>query len=208
MSLRACAPPVSFWSYGGPPETRTPPEQLTGLGKYAIQCSRSCRNFRPSIWDTSIREEVRSLKLYLVLLPAAALLATGCATTYRPTIDPLTVTDSATLKKDLAECREIAQSVAGDASSEAVQSGATGAVRGAAIGAALGAIAGAITGRAGTGAAIGAATGGASGVIGGATAGGTSAQRHFENAYDACMWERGYELLSDNPPETHSPNSE
>ena len=208
MSLRAGAPHVSFWSYGGPPETRTPPEQLTGIGKYAIQCSRCSRNFRPPIWDTSIRAEVKLLKRYLIFFPVILLLATGCARTYRPPIDPLSATDSANLERDLFECEHYARSVSDDPGSAAAESGASAAAKGAVFGAVLGAIAGAITGDVGTGVAVGAATGGAGGAIRGATAGGTSAQQQFENAYDVCMWERGYELLSDNPPETHPPNSE
>ena len=142
-----------------------------------------------------IREEVRSVQRYLLLLPVAVLLVVGCARTYRPPIDPTFAADGALLERDLYDCEQIARSYAEDPGSAAAESGATGAVRGAAIGATLGAIAGAITGSAGTGAAIGAATGGASGVIGGATAGGSSAQSQFENAYDACMRNRGYKLL-------------
>lgn len=143
---------------------------------------------------------MESLKRFLVGLLAAVILAGGCATTYRPVVDPLTVTDSETLERDLADCHAIARSVADDAGSEAAKSGASSAAKGAALGAVLGAIAGAITGRPGTGAAVGAATGGAAGIISGATTGSTSAQWQFENAYDSCMLERGYELLRNHPP--------
>ncbi|MFQ5848036.1 MAG: hypothetical protein ACE5IQ_10275 [Candidatus Methylomirabilales bacterium] len=127
------------------------------------------------------------MKRYLVLLPAAALLAAGCASNYRPPVDPTFATDSARLQKDLFECEQIAKSHSRDKGSEAVEKGAIGALGGAALGAATGAIAGG----AGTGAAIGALAG----ATGGAIFGGTSAQAKYENAYDACMRNRGYKLL-------------
>lgn len=148
------------------------------------------------------------MKRYPVLLLAVLVVASGCATTYRPVVDPLTVIDSATLERDLAECKAIAQAVAGDASSEAVKSGAASAARGAALGAVLGALAGAISGRPGTGAAVGAATGGVTGIIGGAAAGSTTTQWQYENAYDSCMFERGYEILHTYPGDSPQPDAE
>src|SRR3990172_12063785 len=107
------------------------------------------------------------MKRYLVLWSVAALFAAGCASTYRPPLDPTFTTDGAKLDKDLAECEQIARSYAPDPGSKAVESGAVGAVGGAAGGAAIGAIGGAIGGSAGTGAAIGAATGATVGAAGG-----------------------------------------
>lgn len=156
-------------------------------------------NLRPLMEET--QDEVETLKRYLVLFSATVSLAAGCATTYRPVIDPLSAPDSAMLEKDLAECEAIARSVLDDASSEAAKRGAESVAKGAALGALLGAIAGAISGRPGTGAAIGAATGGATGIIRGTAASSTSTQWQYENAYDACMWDRGYELLSPYPAE-------
>ncbi|MFQ5801341.1 MAG: glycine zipper family protein [Candidatus Methylomirabilales bacterium] len=135
------------------------------------------------------------MKRYVVLLAIAALVVAGCATSYRPPIDPTFATDSARLQKDLFECDQIARSASPDAGSKAVEKGAVGAVGGAATGAALGAITGAFSGKAGTGAAIGAATGGLLGATGGAIFGGTAAQSQYEAAYDACMRNRGYKLL-------------
>lgn len=142
-----------------------------------------------------ICEEETQVRRYMILVPCVAVLAAGCARTYRPPIDPTFSTEPALLERDLVECEQIARAYAEDPGSAAAQSGATGAVGGAAVGAAIGAIAGAITGSAGTGAAVGAATGGAGGAIGGAARGSTSARSQFETAYDACMRNRGYKLL-------------
>jgi hypothetical protein len=135
------------------------------------------------------------VKRYLVVWSVAALFAAGCASTYRPPLDPTFTTDRAKLDKDLAECEQIARSYAPDPGSKAVETGAVGAVGGAAGGAAIGAIGGAIGGNAGRGAAIGAGTGAAVGATGGAIVGGTSARSQFETIYDACMRNRGYKLL-------------
>ena len=135
------------------------------------------------------------MKRYLTLWSIVVLVAAGCASTYRPPLDPTFATDRAKLDRDLYQCEQIARSHAPDPGSKAVESGAVGAVGGAAGGAAIGAIGGAIGGSAGTGAAIGAATGATVGAAGGAIAGGTSAQAQFETAYDACMRNRGYKLL-------------
>jgi len=151
---------------------------------------------------------MRSLKRYLVVCSAAALLAVGCATTYRPVIDPLSAPDSAALEDDLADCEQIARSSVDDPGAAAMKSGTTSAIRGAALGAVLGVIAGAITGSVGTGAAVGAATGGAAGAARGAITGGTSAQSQYEATYDICMLNRGYELLNTYPPESGASNPE
>jgi hypothetical protein len=135
------------------------------------------------------------MKRYLVLWSVAALVAAGCAKSYRPPLDPTFATDQDKLAKDLYECEQIARSYSPDPGQKAVESGAVGAVGGAAGGAAIGAIGGAIGGSAGRGAAIGAGTGAAVGATGGAIHGGTSAQSQFETAYDACMRNRGYKLL-------------
>ena len=135
------------------------------------------------------------MKRYWALFVIVLLLTAGCATSYRPPIDPTFAADSARLQKDLFECEQIARTYSPDPGSKAVEKGAIGAVGGAAGGAALGAITGAFTGSAGTGAAIGAATGGLIGATGGAILGGTSAQAQYEAAYDACMRNRGYKLL-------------
>jgi hypothetical protein len=135
------------------------------------------------------------MQRYLVLWSVAALFAAGCASTYRPPLDPTFATNQDKLSKDLYECEQIARSHAPDPGQKAVESGAVGAVGGAAGGAAIGAIGGAIGGSAGRGAAIGAGTGAAVGATGGAIHGGTSAQAKFEAAYDACMRNRGYKLL-------------
>lgn len=135
------------------------------------------------------------MKRSLSLLAVALLALAGCATSYRPPIDPTFAADSARLQKDLFECEQIAKTYSPDPGSKAVEKGAIGAVGGAAGGAALGAITGAFTGSPGTGAAIGAATGGFLGATGGAILGGTSAQAQYEAAYDACMRNRGYKLL-------------
>lgn len=156
----------------------------------------------------NILEEMRSLKRYLVVCSAAALLAVGCATTYRPVIDPLSAPDSAALEDDLADCEQIARSSVDDPGAAAMKSGTTSAIRGAALGAVLGVIAGAITGSVGTGAAVGAATGGAAGAARGAITGGTSAQSQYEATYDICMLNRGYELLNTYPPESGASNPE
>jgi hypothetical protein len=159
------------------------------------------------IWGET-HEEVRSLKRYLVLFTTTVFLVAGCATAYRPVIDPLSTTDSATLEKDLSECEEIARLHMDDASSTAVKSGAASTAKAAALGAVLGALAGAISGSPGTGAAIGAATGGATAVIRGAATASTSTQWQYENAYDTCMWDRGYELLNPYPAESPPSNPE
>jgi hypothetical protein len=93
------------------------------------------------IWGET-HEEVRSLKRYLVLFTTTVFLVAGCATAYRPVIDPLSTTDSATLEKDLSECEEIARLHMDDASSTAVKSGAASTAKAAALGAVLGALAG------------------------------------------------------------------
>src|SRR3990172_2913257 len=109
----------------------------------------------------------KSVKRYLVLWSIVVLVAAGCASTYRPPLDPTFATDRAKLDRDLYQCEQIARSHAPDPGSKAVESGAVGAVGWAAGGAAIGAIGGAIGGSAGTGAAIGAATGATVGAAGG-----------------------------------------
>jgi hypothetical protein len=135
------------------------------------------------------------MKRYLVLCSLTAPVVAGCASTYRPPLDPTFTTDQDKLAKDFYECEQIARSYAPDPGSKAVESGAVGTVGGAAGGAAIGAIGGAIGGSAGRGAAIGAGTGAAVGATGGAISGATSARAQFETAYDACMRNRGYKLL-------------
>ena len=95
----------------------------------------------------------------LVLLPVVLLLATGCASTYRPPVDPTFAADHARYQKDLHECEQIAESYSEDTGEEALKKGGIGALAGAALGAAVGAA----TGAPGTGAAIGATTGAAAG---------------------------------------------
>lgn len=127
------------------------------------------------------------MKRYLILLPVALFFAAGCASSYRPPVDPTFTTDSARYQKDLAECKAIAESYSKDTGEEALKGGGIGAVAGAALGAAVGAAAGAP----GAGAAIGATTGAATG----ATIGGVGAKKGYEDTYDACMRNRGYKLL-------------
>ena len=135
------------------------------------------------------------MKRYVALVTMALLFNAGCATYYRPPVDPTFAADSARLQKDFFECEQIARSYTPDPGSKAVESGAIGAIGGAAGGAALGAIIGSFSGHAGTGAAMGAATGGLLGITGGAIYGGTAAQSQYEAAYDACMRNRGHKLL-------------
>ncbi|MFQ5803295.1 MAG: hypothetical protein ACE5JQ_10410 [Candidatus Methylomirabilales bacterium] len=127
------------------------------------------------------------VKRYWVLLPVALLFAAGCASSYRPPVDPTFTTDSARYQKDLYECKQIAESYSDDVGKETGK----GALIGGAIGAAGGAAIGAAVGAPGAGAAIGATTGAATG----AAVGGTSAKSKYEKTYDACMRNRGYKLL-------------
>ena len=136
---------------------------------------------------TPIREGVNMVKRYWVLLPVALLLAAGCASSYRPSVDPTFTTDSARYQKDLYECKQIAESYSDDVGEETGK----GALIGGAVGAAGGAAIGAAAGSPGTGAAIGAVVG----VAAGSAIAGTSAKKKYEDTYDACMRNRGYKLL-------------
>jgi len=113
--------------------------------------------------------------------------AAGCASSYRPPVDPTFTTDSARYQKDLYECKQIAESYSDDVAEETGK----GALIGGAVGAAGGAAIGAAAGSPGTGAAIGAVVG----VAAGSAIGGTSAKKKYEKTYDACMRNRGYKLL-------------
>ena len=114
-----------------------------------------------------------------------AFLASSCARTYRPVIDPAMIRDPAGYERDLAECGSLASE---QSRSERV---GTGAVGGGFFGALVGTLLGWIGGRPGTGAAAGAVVGGAAGAAGGAEA----AARDYETIYRNCMIGRGWPVL-------------
>ncbi len=114
---------------------------------------------------------------------------TGCATYggWAPTVDPR-ASRSETLARDLSECKQLAQDVAGDPAKKA----GIGALVGGALGAASGAVIGAASGNAGKGAVIGTAVGG----IGGAAHQGLGADEQYKRAYIKCLEGRGHRVLN------------
>lgn len=114
---------------------------------------------------------------------------TGCATYggWEPTVDPRTSTSEAQAR-DLAECKQLAQQVAGDPAKKA----GIGALVGGVVGAASGAAIGAAAGNAGKGAAVGAAVGG----LGAAAHQGLGADEQYKQAYIKCLEGRGHRVLN------------
>lgn len=125
----------------------------------------------------------------LVTLGLICLYLTGCATYggWQPTVDPR-VSRVDTLSRDLGECKQLAQEVAGDPGKKA----GIGALAGGALGAAAGAVLGAASGNAGSGAVIGTAVGG----LGGAGTQGFSADEEYKRAYIQCLEGRGQTVLN------------
>ena len=114
---------------------------------------------------------------------------TGCATYggWAPTVDPR-ASGSETLARDLSECKQLAQDLAGDPAKKA----GIGALVGGALGAASGALIGAASGNVGKGAVIGTAVGG----IGGAAHQGLGADEQYKRAYIKCLEGRGHRVLN------------
>jgi outer membrane lipoprotein SlyB len=120
------------------------------------------------------------MKTIAVCLISATLC--GCASTYRPLVDPKPGQTMARYESDLAECRRFAEQVAGPGTGAAV-----GAVAGSILSLAISAIFG-NTGRAlGQAAAAGAVLGG----VGGAAHGGESETQVIAR----CMAGRGWRVL-------------
>ena len=124
-----------------------------------------------------------------IWLLALALTVAGCATMggYQPTVDPYNDRHAARIPGDEGECRELALHASGGTAKQTAIGGAVGVLLAAAAGAAIGAAAGAP----GAGAAIGAASGG----LGGGAYEGFSAEEKFKRAFQACMRERGHQVL-------------
>jgi hypothetical protein len=137
--------------------------------------------------------------LILGLIAAVALV--GCQTAgggwrgQKPLLYPnahLKQVGQAAAQGDIAQCEYLAQS--GPTQRSTGKDAAVNTLGGAAAGAALGAIGGAIAGNAGTGAAAGAAVGGTLGIA--KTAYDTSKPtENFKGYVDACLREKGYEVI-------------
>ncbi len=114
---------------------------------------------------------------------------TGCATYggWAPTVDQR-ASGSETLARDLSECKQLAQDLAGDPAKKA----GIGALVGGALGAAGGALIGAASGNAGKGAVIGTAVGG----IGGAAHQGLGTDQQYKRTYIKCLEGRGHRVLN------------
>jgi len=111
----------------------------------------------------------------------------GCASGYRPVIDPATSkAPPGYFNSDLAYCQNLADQV--PTANEAASQG----LAGAAIGAVAGGIIGSLSGNFGTGLAAGAGLGGATGVA----RGGLTAEQEKRRVIDNCMRNRGYSVLN------------
>ena len=121
----------------------------------------------------------------LILLPLLLIFA-SCAT-YRPVVDPASISNDDSFYSDIAECQALAKSN-NDMAKEAVKGG----VVGGGVGAGTGALLGSISDSAGSGAAYGAVIGGVAGLLGGITQG----ERVYEQIYRNCMFGRGYSVLN------------
>jgi len=120
------------------------------------------------------------------ILLAFVLISASCAT-YRPVVDPASVSDDDGYYRDIAECKALAQ-----ANTSTAREAAKGTVVGGGVGAGTGALLGAISGSAGSGAAYGAVIGGIAGLFGGIAKG----EGVYEHIYRNCMLGRGYSVLN------------
>jgi uncharacterized protein YcfJ len=113
------------------------------------------------------------------------LLLASCATHtgWTPSVDYRVDRNQHSLERDLAECRQLAQSQSSTGAEVA-----KGAGIGALLGATGGAVVGAIFGNPGAGAATGAATG----ALGGGVYSGTDADSTYKRYYIDCMRGRGH----------------
>lgn len=116
-----------------------------------------------------------------------ALTLAGCATGYRPVIDPASSrAPQGYYESDLAYCQNLADQV--PTANEAASNG----LAGAALGAIAGGIAGSFSGDFGKGLAAGAGIGAAAGVA----RGGLTAEEEKRRVIDNCMRNRGYSVLN------------
>jgi hypothetical protein len=152
----------------------------------------------PATNGHGLRRGARVLRPAAPALVLAVLTLAACASDRQPILYPndrLQAVGRAQAEQDIAECRELAESVGASAGSGEAGRAAGSTVAGGAIGGASGAVGGAILGNAGTGAAVGAATGATAGlmrsIFGGGRGSGPSAA--YRNVLDRCLRERGYE---------------
>ena len=131
-----------------------------------------------------------------LLIPSlAAALLTGCAQP-RPVLYPnaqLAAVGREQADRDIAECRQLAETAGARPAAGAGEAAARSTVGGAAIGGASGAAGGAVVGSAGSGAAIGAASGAAAGLLRGLFGGSGGPSPAYRQFVDRCLAERGYE---------------
>lgn len=150
----------------------------------------------PAASDHRHRAGGRTRAAAPALLVAVTLAA--CASGPEPILYPndrLQAVGRAQAERDIAECRELAESVGASAGSGEAERAAGSTVAGGAIGGASGAVGGAILGSPGTGAALGAATGATAGLMRSIFSGGRGSgpSAAYRNVVDRCLRERGYE---------------
>jgi len=100
--------------------------------------------------------------------------------------------DQETMRRDIAECKSMAENAGASASSKSADV-AAGTAKSGAVGAASGAVGGAIAGSAGEGAVIGAASAATAGLIHGLFSG-SEPSPAYKEFVSRCLIERGYEI--------------
>ena len=106
----------------------------------------------------------------------------------------LTSVGQAAADRDIAECKQLAETYGASASGAAAGQVAGSTAVGGGAGAATGAAGGAVVGSAGTGAAVGAATGATAGFLRGLFKSGQPSGIHVKFV-DKCLRDRGYEPI-------------
>jgi len=120
----------------------------------------------------------------------------GCAGP-RPILYPndhLKAVGQAAAKRDIAECRAMAEAAGATSGKGKVAETAKRSAEGAGVGAASGAVGGAVVGSAGRGAAVGAASGAAVGLLRSLFSGSSKPSQAYINFVNQCLKERGYVL--------------
>lgn len=162
-----------------------------------MRCPRLPREL---LWTRCVR---RPTSLAVLVALATATMLIGCAAARSPVLYPnakVKETAAEQVKRDVAECRELAdEHVKSSAGRDVAAGAAVGGATGGAAGAAGGAVRGAMTRRgAGEGAAIGAATGAAAGAAAGAVHGAvkqTEPSPVYKQFVSRCLRDRGYEVI-------------